>query len=141
METSINEKFAVGSLDTTKDTRRHASVSNASTADRVMIEINDSNDSSDTHDVFVQVNGRAYTIRRGVEVGVPPEVVHALEHAVIDKAITQYDASGLPSGLTLRPTRRYPFRFTTPEAQQIYQRWSKQSLDLRDAQIEEQAAA
>jgi hypothetical protein len=60
--------------------------------------------------VPVQVNGRAYQITRGRYVEVPSEVVSVLRDAVIDKAVSVNDDRGMPNGIVLRPTRRFPFQ-------------------------------
>lgn len=130
-----NDKF-LGGLTPPKpvDTRTHATVSHASTKDRVTIIINESDKPEDLNEVFVSVNGRAYQIQRGVPAAVPPEVVHALDNAVIDKAIQQYE-NGMPAGIILRPTRRYPYQFQSPEDSLVYRAWIQRSIDFRNSQI------
>ena len=49
--------------------------------DKVKIEINEGEGDGGEDDVFVQINGYAYKIKRGVEVIVPVEVLHVLENA------------------------------------------------------------
>lgn len=49
--------------------------------DKVKIEINEGEGDGGKDDVFVQINGYAYKIKRGVEVIVPVEVLHVLENA------------------------------------------------------------
>ena len=49
--------------------------------DKVKIEIHESEADGGKDDVFVQINGYAYKIKRGVEVVVPVEVLHVLENA------------------------------------------------------------
>lgn len=141
----VNDKFMAGLTPPVtpmpKDNRKHADVSSASTKDRVSIRVNESERPEDNNEVLVGVNGRAYQIKRGVEVAVPPEVVHALENAVIDKAIPQFTDNGMPNGFILRPTRRFPFEFVNAEAHLKYKAWLQQSLDLRDAQIKAQQEA
>lgn len=139
----VNDKFMAGLAvpPMPKDTRKHADVSSASTKDRVLIRVNESERPEDNNEVLVGVNGRAYQIKRGVEVAVPPEVVHALENAVIDKAIPQFTDNGMPNGFILRPTRRFPFEFVNAESHLKYKSWMQQSLDLRDAQIRAQQEA
>lgn len=141
-DSQMNDKFMAGLSPTVIDRRRHATVSHASTRDRIMIEINESDKPEDSKDAFVQVNGRAYQIQRGAPVGVPPEVVGVLENAVIDRAVPTIDpVTGIPAGITLRPTRRYPFQFADAESQAQYKAWKKQSTDFRDAQIEAEQQA
>ena len=132
----INEKFQAGLVEEkVKDTRKHANVSSASTKDRVVININEAQNPFDPIDVPVQVNGRSYQIRRGVDVGVPPEVVHVLENAEIGRAKQKMDDRGMPAGVEFVPTRRFPFRIVDSESMRVYNAWVKASLDLRDAQI------
>lgn len=50
---------------------------------RVSLTIFEQEGSDGGQDVCVSVNGKAYQIKRGVEVEVPPEVVQVLETAVI----------------------------------------------------------
>lgn len=120
---------------------REASVVRASTDARIVIHIDESQDPQDTNEVPVQVNGRAYQIKRGVPVGVPPEVVVALENAVSDRAVPQTDEAGNPRGVVLRPYRRYPFRIVDVESQQRMDRWRKAREDRRAAEVAEQQAA
>jgi len=82
----------------------------ASSLERYGIVIDEGNGPQDIQEVPVQVNGRAYQIRRGMFVEVPKEVVSVLNDAVIDKAVPQYDATGMPAGIKMHPTRRFPFR-------------------------------
>lgn len=140
MNEQINDKFSV-TPPIPVDTRRHATVSSASTKNRILIKINESERAEDNNEVIVGVNGRHYQIQRGVEVGVPPEVVHALENAVVDKAIPQFTEMGMPNGFILRPTKRFPFSFVDVESQQAYKAWVQASLDFRDAQIKAELEA
>jgi hypothetical protein len=55
--------------------------------ERVKIIISESDGDDGQADVFLSVNGKAYTIKRGFEVEVPPEVVEVLEHAVTTKMV------------------------------------------------------
>jgi len=50
---------------------------------RVFLTIFEQEGSDGGQDVCVSVNGKAYQIKRGVEVEVPPEVVHVLDSAVV----------------------------------------------------------
>ena len=139
MNTHVNEKFGV-ERPPVIDTRTHATVSHASTKDRVSIIINESDKPEDLNEVFVAVNGRAYQIQRGIPVPVPPEVVHALDNAVIDKAIQQYE-NGMPAGIILRPSKRYPYQFASPEDASQYRSWMNRSIEFRNAQIAAEADA
>lgn len=86
-----------------------ANASRASTKARYAITLEEARDSADAVEVFVQVNGRAYQIKRGLIVEVPPEVVNVLNDAVIDKTIVTMDARGMPEGFITRKARRFPF--------------------------------
>lgn len=142
---SVSDKFQAGipvEPKEVRDTRRHATVSNASTKDRVTININESDDPKDLNEVLVQVNGRAYQIQRGKDVAIPPEVVQALENAVIDRAIPNVDEQGQVRGFTLRPTKRFPFTISGEDkSQAIYRKWKQASIDLRNAQVAAAEAA
>jgi hypothetical protein len=139
---SVNEKFQAGINEVKTMKIRTATVSQASTDLRVIININESDDPQDLNEVPVQVNGRAYQIQRGRDVAVPPEVVLALEHAVVDKAIPMKDDTGMVRGFTLRPSKRFPFRIVDEQSMAIMKAWKQESLDRRNAMIEaEQKAA
>jgi len=84
---------------------REANLSHASTDRRVPIVIEESRDATDSQDVFVQVNGRAYLYKRGVEVIVPPEVIEVLNNAVIEKMVRIDEGN-----YVMRPVKRFPFR-------------------------------
>lgn len=88
----------------------NASERNAASKERFGIIIDEGHDQNDISEVPVQVNGRAYQIKRGQYVEVPREVVGVLKDAVIDKAIASFDAQGMPNGIKLRPSRRFPFQ-------------------------------
>jgi hypothetical protein len=88
-----------------------ATASSASTKERYAIIVEEGGEANAIKRVPVQVNGRAYLIERGKRVEVPPEVVHVLENAVVDKSIPVEDErTGLPNGIVVRPTRRFPFQ-------------------------------
>lgn len=133
---NINEKFQAGlAPEKIVDHRKHATVSSASTKDRVTININEAQNPFDPVDVQVQVNGRMYQIKRGVDVGVPPEVVHALDNAEIGRARQKIDEKGMPAGVEFTPAKRFPYRIVDADSMQLYKAWLQASLDLRDAQI------
>lgn len=88
----------------------NASERGAASKERFGIIIDEGHDQNDISEVPVQVNGRAYQIKRGQYVEVPREVVGVLKDAVIDKAIASFDAMGMPNGIKLRPSRRFPFQ-------------------------------
>ena len=88
----------------------NASERAAASKERFGIIIDEGHDQNDISEVPVQVNGRAYQIKRGQYVEVPREVVGVLKDAVIDKAIASFDAQGMPDGIKLRPSRRFPFQ-------------------------------
>jgi Skp family chaperone for outer membrane proteins len=89
---------------------RGANESHASSKARYAIVIDEARDPNEVNPVFVQVNGRAYTIQRGKVVEVPREVVSVLTDAVENKSIPQVDAGGRPNGYTIRKARRFPFQ-------------------------------
>lgn len=72
--------------------------------DKVKIEIHEGSDDNDKHDVFVQINGYAYSIKRGVEVVVPVEVLHVLENATMTKYATEQGG-----GQSERKTKRFAY--------------------------------
>jgi hypothetical protein len=55
--------------------------------ERVKIIISESDGDDGQADVFLSVNGKAYTIKRGFEVDVPREVLEVLDHAITTKMI------------------------------------------------------
>lgn len=87
-----------------------ASVSHATTKARYAIIVDEGRDQHDEPGVFVSVNGRAYQLKRGVTCEVPPEILEALDHAVIDKHIPVTDANGMPNGTITRASRRFPYQ-------------------------------
>lgn len=87
-----------------------ASERSAASKARYGIVIDEGSDQNDIGEVPVQVNGRAYIIKRGQYVEVPGEVVGVLKDAVIDKAVASFDAMGMPNGIKLRASRRFPFQ-------------------------------
>ena len=88
----------------------NASERQAASKERFGIIIDEGHDVHDISEVPVQVNGRAYQIKRGQYVEVPREVISVLKDAVIDKAIASFDAMGMPNGIKMRPSRRFPFQ-------------------------------
>lgn len=72
---------------------------------RVRIFIDESSDSSDLQFVFLSLNGRAYQVKRGVEVDIPAELLEILQHAVVEKEVS--DESGAKE---FRKFYRFPFR-------------------------------
>ena len=82
----------------------------AASKERYGIVVDEGAGPNDPPEVPVQVNGRAYQIKRGQYVEVPKEVVGVLNDAVIDRSIAQFDAMGMPNGITVRPQRRFPFQ-------------------------------
>lgn len=88
-----------------------ASASEASSKARYAIIVEEGTEPNAIQAVPVQVNGRAYLIARGKRVEVPTEVVEVLKNAVVDKSISNTDPmTGLPSGISVRPMRRFPFQ-------------------------------
>jgi hypothetical protein len=62
-------------------------------AKRVKIIIHEQDGDDGSFDVKVGVNGRAYQIKRGVEVDVPPEVVHVLDNAIVTRIVKDPDTN------------------------------------------------
>lgn len=87
-----------------------ANQSQASSKERWAIVIEEANSETENQEVFVQVNGRAYQIQRGLEVHVPPEVIDVLRNAVIGRSQQTYDEFGRPKGIQVRDAPRHPFR-------------------------------
>ena len=87
-----------------------ATMSQASSKERWAIVIDEASSDAENHEVFVQVNGRAYQIQRGVVVHVPPEVVNVLRDAVVGVSRQEFDEFGRPKGISLRSAPRHPFR-------------------------------
>lgn len=96
--------------DARKEEPGSASERSSSSKERYGIIIDEGHDQNDIAEVPVQVNGRAYQIKRGQYVEVPIEVISVLKDAVIDKSIAQFDATGMPAGIKVRPSRRFPFQ-------------------------------
>ncbi len=87
-----------------------ANISTSASKVRYAISIEEGHDQNDTPDVFVQVNGRSYLIKRGHRAEVPREVLEVLDHAVIDKHIpVTDDRTGMPNGTMTRASRRFPY--------------------------------
>ena len=87
-----------------------ANQSQASSKERWAIVIDEGHSETENHDVFVQVNGRAYLIQRGLVVNVPPEVVSVLKDAVVGVSRQEYDEFGRPKGISVRNAPRHPYR-------------------------------
>ncbi len=87
-----------------------ATMSQASSKERWAIVIDEASSETENHEVFVQVNGRAYQIQRGVVVHVPPEVVNVLRDAVVGVSRQEFDEFGRPKGISVRNAPRHPFR-------------------------------
>lgn len=88
-----------------------ATASGSATKERYAILIEEGTEANSIQSVPVQVNGRAYLIKRGTVVEVPPEVIGVLENAVVNKTIAVEDErTGLPNGHIVRPMRRFPFQ-------------------------------
>ncbi len=86
-----------------------ANQSQASSKERWAIVIDEASSETENHEVFVQVNGRAYQIQRGQEVQVPPEVIDVLKNAVIGRSQQMFDEFGRPKGIQVREAPRHPF--------------------------------
>lgn len=86
-----------------------ANESHASTLTRYAIVLEDARDANEINPVPVSVNGRAYQLKRGVRLEVPPEVVNVLNDAVTERSIPVVGEEGILSGMTTRKARRFPF--------------------------------
>jgi len=109
-----------------------ATVNHSATKERWAIVIDEAHDSTDTQDVFVQVNGRAYRMQRGVVVNVPKEVMEALDHAIyyVTKAVID-PITGLPNGMgEPKKVRRFPY-------QKFYQTIDKTGARIADDPVVE----
>lgn len=87
-----------------------ASERGAASKERFGLIIDEGHDQNDISEVPVQVNGRAYQIKRGQYVEVPKEVISVLNDAVVDKAVASFDAMGMPNGIRMRASRRFPYQ-------------------------------
>lgn len=88
-----------------------ANLSRASSKERFRIMIYESREKSDAKEVPVAVNGRAYQIKRGVQVDVPLEVVSVLTDAVIGQGVPIVDdRTGIEAGVEFVSAARFPFQ-------------------------------
>jgi len=86
-----------------------ANESRSSANERFAIIVEEGRDENDMNPIFVGVNGRGYSIRRGEVVEVPGEVLGVLNDAVEVRS-TPYSKDGVPAGMTTRAARRFPYR-------------------------------
>lgn len=84
----------------------------------INIPIVDTEDNSGKNDVLVGVNGRAWQIKRGVDVSVPHRVVEALRNAVAD--IIRHDDEG---NIQSRRAERFPFHVVSRPSQDEIDAW------------------
>jgi hypothetical protein len=88
-----------------------ANLSRSSSKERFRIMIYESREKSDSKEVPVSVNGRAYQIKRGVQVDVPQEVVSVLSDAVIGQGVPIVDErTGIEAGVEYINAARFPFQ-------------------------------
>lgn len=88
-----------------------ANLSRSSSKERFRIMIYESREKSDSKEVPVGVNGRAYQIKRGVQVDVPQEVVSVLSDAVIGQGVPIVDErTGIEAGVEYINAARFPFQ-------------------------------
>ena len=108
----LQENQAMREAATAVDLEDQTTANSTSSAskERFGITIDEGSGKNDLQEVPVQVNGRAYQIMRGQYCEVPKEVISVLNDAVVDKAISSTDAQGMPSGITMRKMRRFPFQ-------------------------------
>lgn len=107
----IDKQATVAPKLAAEATKGVATESRASSAERWRIIIDEPRDQTDAPEAFVGVNGRAYQIKRGVAVDVPPEVVHVLNNAVAERSFPKVnEVTGMPEGIVTRKYRRFPFQ-------------------------------
>jgi hypothetical protein len=81
----------------------------------IIIPVVETEDNSGKNDVLVGVNGRAWQIKRGVEVTVPHRVVIALDNAITD--IVRHDEQG---EVDVRKATRFAYQvFSRPSVEEI----------------------
>lgn len=86
-----------------------ANESTAASKERFAIIVEEGRDENDMNPIYVGVNGRGYSIRRGEVVEVPAEVMNVLNDAVEVRSIP-VERNGQPAGITTREARRFPYR-------------------------------
>lgn len=87
-----------------------ANESQASSAERWAIVIEEGRDQNDINPVYLGINGRGYSIKRGEVVEVPAEVIGVLDTAIEARAVPIVGENGLVSGHKTREARRFPYR-------------------------------
>jgi hypothetical protein len=88
-----------------------ANLSRSSNKERFRIMVYESREKSDPKTVPVGVNGRAYEIKRGVQVDVPQEVVSVLTDAVVGQGVPIVDErTGIEAGVEFVSAARFPFQ-------------------------------
>jgi len=113
------------SLDLPNDAAE-ANVTHASKFPKIRVVFNESNLPSDLNEAFISVNGRGYQFLRGVEVSLPPEVLEAADHAIIDQVRQRKDGT-----LYMVPTKRYPYQIQDSEGHRVMESWRKFHEDRR----------
>lgn len=76
----------------------------------IMIPVVETEDGSGSKDVLVGVNGRAWQLKRGVDLDVPWRVVEALRNAVADR-VTHRQDEGHEGEVIVTPTQRFTLTF------------------------------
>lgn len=115
------------SLDLPSDAAE-ANVTQASKFPKIRVIFNESNLPSDLNEAFISVNGRGYQFQRGVEVSLPPEVLEAADHAIIDQVRQRKDGT-----LYMVPTKRYPYQIQDSEGHRVMEAWKRFHEDRRQA--------
>lgn len=87
-----------------------ANESNASSIERWAIVVEEGRDENEINPVYIGVNGRGYSMKRGEVVEVPREVLSVLDTAVELRATPVADTNGVASGFKTREARRFPYR-------------------------------
>lgn len=92
-----------------KDDER-ANVGRPASKERFRIVIDEAQEEGADPTVFIGYQGNGNTIKRGWEVDVPVEWLHILDNAVETRFVMSKDSRGMPTGLTARNMRRFPYR-------------------------------
>ena len=83
-------------------------------------------DGSGTRDVLVGVNGRAWQLKRGVDLPLPWRVVEALQNAVAD-TVRHRDDEGHEGEVVVTPTHRINFNFVEKPPQHEIIEWRERT--------------
>lgn len=87
-----------------------ANESRATSKERWAIVVEEGRDENEINPVYVAVNGRGYSLKRGEVVNVPREVISVLDNAIELRATPIMGENGVVSGYRTREARRFPYR-------------------------------